>query len=277
MPDIADIRRDFASLAAREPIPLARGALLVAQEEYRELEIDKYLDKLAALAREAEMVVRMGNDTIEKVQLLSHFLFEQKGFGGNRDEYSDPRNSFLNEVLDRRLGIPITLSILYIEIGRRLGLNLFGVGFPTHFLVKAVDERGELIIDPFYDGAILTLEEIRARLTQIYGQPVEVSPAHLKPVGTRQILVRVLRNLKAVYMQKPDSTRALAALDRILLLDPRSLEELMERGALYESLECFKAALDDFQSFLSQAPEHTASETAREAILRLARQVDRIN
>jgi len=277
MPDIPDIRRDFTSLAAREPIPLARGALLIAQEEYPALEPDKYLDKLAALAREAELVVKVGSDTIEKIQLLSHFLFEQKGFEGNREEYADPRNSFLNEVIDRRRGIPITLSILYLEIGRRLGLNLYGVGFPAHFLVKAVDERGELIIDPFYDGAILTLDEIRARLTQIYGQPVELSPAHLKPLGTRFILVRMLRNLKAIYIKNSDSTRALAALDRILLLDPRSLEELMERGALYESLECFKAALDDFQSFLSQAPEHTASETAREAILRLSRQVDRIN
>ena len=277
MPDVADIRRNFAMLAAREPIPLARGALLIAQEQYPDLELDRYLDKIAALAREAEMVVKMGNDTIEKIQLLSHFLFEQKGFEGNREEFSDPRNSFLNEVIDRRRGIPITLSVIYIEVGRRLGLNLYGVGFPTHFLVKAVDERGELIIDPFYDGAILTLEEIRARLTQVYGQPVEVSPAHLKPIGARHILVRMLRNLKAIYLKSADSTRALSALDRILLLDPRSLEELMERGTLYESLECFKAALDDFQSFLSQAPEHTASETAREAVLRLSRQVDRIN
>ena len=277
MADIADIRRDFTMLAAREPIPLARGALLIAREEYPNLDVEAYLDKLSTLAREAELVVKVGDDTIQKVQLLSHFLFEQKGFEGNREEYADPRNSFLNEVIDRRLGIPITLSVIYIEIGRRLGLNLYGVGFPTHFLVKAVDERGELIIDPFAEGAILTLEEIRARLTQIYGQPVEVSPAHLKPVGTRQILVRMLRNLKAVYLQGSDSIKALSALDRILLLDPRSLEELMERGALYEKLECFKAALDDFQSFLSQAPQHTASETAREAVLRLARQVDRIN
>jgi regulator of sirC expression with transglutaminase-like and TPR domain len=277
MPDIADIRRDFVTLAAREPIPLARGALLIAQEEYPQLDLETYMDKIATLAREAELVVKVGTDTIEKIQLLSHFLFEQKGFEGNREEYADPRNSFLNEVLDRRRGIPITLSVLYLEVGRRLGLNLYGVGFPTHFLVKAVDERGELIIDPFYDGTILTLEEIRARLIQVYGQPVEVSPAHLKPVGTRHILVRMLRNLKAVYLKNSDSTPALSALDRILLLDPRSLEELMERGALYESLECFKAALDDFQSFLSQAPENTASETAREAVLRLSRQVDRIN
>ena len=241
-------------LAAREPIPLARGALLIAQEEYPELEVDKYLDKLAALAREAEVVVKMGNDTIEKIQLLSHFLFEQKGFAGNRDEYSDPRNSFLNEVIDRRRGIPITLSVIYLEVGKRLGLNLYGVGFPTHFLVKAVDERGELIIDPFYDGAILTLEEIRARLTQVYGQPVEVSPAHLKPIGTRHILVRMLRNLKAVYLQGGDSTRALSALDRILLLDPRSLEELMERGALYESLNVSRPRSTTFKVFCRKRP-----------------------
>jgi regulator of sirC expression with transglutaminase-like and TPR domain len=277
MSQTVQIRREFAQLAAREPIPLARGALLIAKEEYPELEIDKYVDKLAVLAREAEMVVRMGNDTIEKVQLLSHFLFEQKGFDGNRDEFGDPRNSFLNQVLDRRLGIPITLSVVYLEVGRRLGLNLYGVSFPAHFLVKAVDERGELIIDPFYGGVILGLDEIRARLTEVYGQPVEVAPAHLKPVGARQILIRMLLNLKNIYISGADSIRALAALDRILLLNPRSLEELMERGVLYERLECFQAALDDFQSFLSQAPEHAAAETAREAVMRLTRQVSRIN
>jgi regulator of sirC expression with transglutaminase-like and TPR domain len=277
MSEAAQIRREFAQLAAREPVPLARGALLIAKEEYPELDIDHYLDRLAALSREAEMVVRMGNDTVEKVQLLSHFLFEQKGFDGNRDEFGDPRNSFINQVLDRHLGIPITLSVVYLEVGRRLGLNLYGVSFPAHFLVKAVDERGELIIDPFYGGVILGLDEIRARLTEIYGQPVEVSPAHLKPVGARQILVRMLMNLKNIYLSGADSIRALAALDRILLLNPRALEELMERGVLYERLECFQAALDDFQSFLSQAPEHTAAETAREAVMRLTRQVGRIN
>ncbi len=277
MSDPADIRREFALLASREPVALARGALLIAKEEYPELEADRYLDKIAALAREAEMVVRMGNDTVEKVQLLSHFLFEQKGFAGNRDEYGDPRNSFLNQVIDRRLGIPITLSIIYLEVGKRLGLNLYGVSFPTHFLVKAVDERGELIIDPFYGGAILTLEEIRARLAQVYGQPVEVQPAHLKPVDGRHILVRMLRNLKEVYLKGADSTRALSAFDRILLLEPRSLAELVERGSLYERLECFRAALDDFQSFLSQAPEHPAAENAREAVIRLARLVERIS
>lgn len=272
-----DTRREFANLAAREPVPLARGALLIAREEYPDLDIDAYIDKLATLAREAEPIVRAGADTVEKIQLLSHFLFELKGFEGNAENFGDPRNSFLNEVINRRLGIPITLSLIYLEIGRRLGINLFGVSFPQHFLVKAVDERGELIIDPFSGGRILTLEEIRARLTQIYGQPVELHPNMLKAVGGRHILSRVLRNLKNIYIGGSDWARALSALDRILLLDPRSLDELAERGGLYERLECFKAALDDFQSFLSQAPEHPAAESAREAVMRLVRQVAMIN
>src|ERR1700733_9290819 len=190
-----DARREFSTLTSREPIPLARGALLIAKEEYPDLDIDKYLDKIAALAAEAEPVVAAGADTIEKIQLLSEFLFGNKGFDGNRDAFGDPRNSFLNDVLERRLGIPITLAVLYIEIGRRIGLNLFGVSFTTHFLVKAVDERGELIIDPFNAGAILSIDEIKSRLTQIYGQPVDLNPAMLKAVGARHILGRMLRNL----------------------------------------------------------------------------------
>jgi regulator of sirC expression with transglutaminase-like and TPR domain len=272
-----DTRREFSMLAAREPIPLARGALLLAKEEYPDLDVDQYLEKISALAREAEPAVRAGADTIEKVQLLSEFLFTRKGFEGNRDQFGDPRNSFLNDVLDRRLGIPITLSVLYIEVGRRLGLNLFGVSFPTHFLVKAVDDRGELIIDPFNGGSILSLDEIRARLTQIYGQPVEVQPAMLKSVGARHILVRMLRNLKNIYNSGADWPRTLAALERILMLDPRAVEELLERGTVYERLECFSAALDDFQSFLTQSPEHPAADGARESVVRLMRQVAKIN
>jgi regulator of sirC expression with transglutaminase-like and TPR domain len=272
-----DVRREFSTLAAREPVPLARGALLIAKEQYPELDIEKCLGDLAALAREAEPIVRAGADTVEKVQLLSEFLFVRKGFEGNREHFGDPRNSFLNDVLERKLGIPITLAVVYLEVGRRLGLNLFGVSFPTHFLVKAVDERGELLIDPFNNGMILGLDEIRARLAQIYGQPVDVQPAMLKAVGARQILARMLRNLKNIYTGASDWQHALSALDRILMLEPRAVEELAERAGLYERLECFSAALEDFQSFLTQAPDHPGADTAREAVVRLVRQVARIN
>jgi regulator of sirC expression with transglutaminase-like and TPR domain len=272
-----DARREFSSLTAREPVPLARGALLIAKEEYPDLDVEKYLDQIAELTAEAEPIVQAGSDTIEKVQLLSEFLYARKGFDGNRDAFGDPRNSFLNDVLERRVGIPITLAVLYIEIGRRLGLNLFGVSFPAHFLVKAVDERGELIIDPFNSGSILGLDEIKARLTQIYGQPVELNPAMLKSVGARQILGRMLRNLKNIYASGADWPRSLAALDRILLLEPRAVDELLERAVVYERLECFGPALDDFQSFINQAPDHPNAEGAREAVVRLMKQVAQIN
>ena len=270
-------RTEFARLAAREPIPLAHGALLIAKEEYPDLDVERYLGHLAALGRAAERAVRAAENTVERVQLLSEFLFEQTGFQGNREQYGDPRNSFLNDVLERRQGIPITLSVVYLEVGRHTGLHLYGVSFPSHFLVKAVDERGELIIDPFNGGAILGLEDLRARLNQIYGQPVELKPAMLKAVGARQILARMLRNLKSIYLSGADWPRSLGALDRILILEPRAAEEVLERATLYERLECFGAALEDFQSFLSQAPNHPAADAARESVVRLARQVARIN
>ena len=214
-----DARREFALLVAREPIPLARGALLIAKEEYPSLDVEKYLNALIELGRQGEAIVRAGANTVERVERLSHFLFEQQGFAGNVDEFDDPRNSFLNDVIERRLGIPISLSVIYIEVGRRMGLNLHGVSFPGHFLVKAVDERGELIIDPFNQGRVLGLDDLRSRLRQIYGEEIEVQPELLQTAETRHILSRMLRNLKNIYIVSSDWTRALSALDRILILN----------------------------------------------------------
>jgi regulator of sirC expression with transglutaminase-like and TPR domain len=215
-----EARREFTVVAAREPVALARGALLIAKEEYPDLSVDLYLSRFADLAREAARWVDAGANTVEKIQNLSQFLFEQQHFAGNRDSYGDPRNSFLNEVLDRKLGLPITLSVVYLEVGRRAGLKLEGVSFPGHFLVKAIDDQGELVIDPFNDGAILDLEQLRSRLNQVYGQPVELHPAMLQAATSRQILSRMLRNLKNVYVAASDWTRAMAALVRMLFLEP---------------------------------------------------------
>ncbi len=272
-----DARREFAVLVAREPIPLARGALLIAKEEYPALDVEKYLNTLIALGRQGEAIVRAGANTVERVERLSHFLFEQQGFAGNVEEFDDPRNSFLNDVIERRLGIPISLSVIYIEVGRRLGLNLHGVSFPGHFLVKAVDERGELIIDPFNQGRVLGLDDIRSRLRQIYGEEIEVQPELLQTAETRHILSRMLRNLKNIYIVSSDWTRALSALDRILILEPQSSDEILERAGLYEKLECFQSALDDLRNFLSLFPDHQETDAAREGVMRMARQVALIN
>jgi regulator of sirC expression with transglutaminase-like and TPR domain len=271
------VRSEFARLVAHDPIPLARGALLIAKEEYPSLDVENYLERIANLAAEARATVVSGRNTVEKIQLLSHFLFVAKRFRGNHQNYGDPRNSMLNEVLDRRLGIPITLSVIYLEVGRCLDLNLYGVSFPAHFLVKAVDEHGEIMIDPFGAGAILGRDEILARLARLYGHPVELEPAILRAVGARQILTRILRNLKNIYMASGDWIRMLAALDRILLLDPRAMDERLERAGLYEKLECFRAALDDYQDFLARAPDHPGADSARDSVIRLISQVARIN
>ncbi len=272
-----EARREFTALAASEPVALAKGALLIAKEEYPDLSVDQCLNRLAELAREAERWVGTGANTIEQIRNLSQFLFEQQHFAGNRNSYGDPRNSFLNEVLERKLGIPISLSVVYIDVGRRLGLKLEGVSFPGHFLVKATDDRGELIIDPFNEGAILNLDQLRSRLNQVYGQPVDLHPAMLRAAPARQILSRMLRNLKNIYTAASDWPRAMSALDRILILEPRSIEDLLERAKLYEMLECFQAALDDLQSFLSIAPDHVGAEPAREAVMRLMRQVAKMS
>src|SRR5260370_4426655 len=182
-----DTRREFSMIVAREPVPLARGALLIAKEEYPDLDIDKYLERLAELAREADPVVGRGTNTIERVQLLCEFMFECKGVAGNRENFGDPRNSFLNDVLERRLGLPITLSLVYIEVGRRLGLNLFGVAFPHHFLVKATDDRGELIIDAFNGGTIPGPGRISTPPPTNYRQPVQVQAAMVHSLGPRLI------------------------------------------------------------------------------------------
>jgi regulator of sirC expression with transglutaminase-like and TPR domain len=268
-----DARREFVALVAREPVPLAHSALLIAKEEYPALDVGKYLDALATLARNGESQICAAEDTFERVERLSHYLFEEQGFAGNTNEFDDPRNSFLNDVIERRLGIPISLSVIYIEVGRRLGLDLHGVSFPGHFLVKAVDDLGELIIDPFNQGRILSIDDIRTRLHQVYGEEVEVQPELLKSAEPRQILARMLRNLKNIYVGSSDLTRGLSALDRILILEPRSANELLERSDLYEKLECFQAALEDLQSFLSVSPDHPEVESAREGVIRLMRQV----
>lgn len=270
-----DARQEFAALISRDPIPLATGALLIAKEEYPGLDVGRYAHSLDELAREAEPWAEAGG-VFERVQGLSRFLFEHKGFAGNRLSYGDPRNSFLNEVLERRLGIPITLSIVYLEVGRRLGLSLSGISFPGHFLVGALDDHVQLIVDPFEQGILLTREDLEARLERSYGQPVRIPPAALQAATPRQILARMLRNLKGIYTAASDWPRALGALDRILMLQPRATEHLLERAQLLEMLECFKPALDDLQSFAAIAPEHPAIDAVREKIVQLAREVARI-
>jgi len=208
----------------------------------------------------------------QRIAALNHFLFEELQFSGNVDAYYDPRNSYLNEVLDRRTGIPITLSIVYLEVGRRVGLRLQGVSFPGHFLVKLRVRRGQLVLDPFFGGEPQSVSALRSRLAQLMPQArageIDLETL-LEAASSRQIVARVLRNLKAIYLQAENYTRALAVMNRMLLVVPESAEELRDRGLVYAKLECFRAALADLKNYARRRPDAPDLADVRGQIERL--------
>lgn len=269
----ADARRRFAAIAARPDaeIDLVEAALLVAAEEYRDLDpracrrsLDRLSDGARARVGEAAIGARGGLGPCRVVEALNRYLFEECGFRGNRDAYYDPRNSFLNEVLERRLGIPITLALVYVEVGRRVGLPLVGIGFPGHFLVGCDTPDGRLLIDPFDGGRLLTESDCIAILARLHGRPVPLARHYLSPIGPRAFLVRLLANLKAIYLEREDHGRALAAVDRILLLTPDALEERRDRGLIHIKREAFSLAASELEAYLRARPEaHDREQVSR--------------
>ena len=179
--------------------------------------------------------------------------FDEQGFAGNQSEYYDPRNSLLNHVLDRRTGIPITLSVVYIEVGRRAGLRVEGVGLPGHFIVRVGDDDGAALVDPFH-GTTIDEDDCQQRLDIVYGGQVPLTDEHLRATSTHEILVRLLRNLKAIYTQSQLYARALAVVERILLLAPHALDERRDRGLLLAQLGRFSPAIADLQTYLGFVP-----------------------
>jgi regulator of sirC expression with transglutaminase-like and TPR domain len=248
----------FAALLCREDFCLAEACLLIAQDAYPDLDIAQYLARIDGLA--AKLKSRLSGDAFpaQKVAVLNRYLFDELGFCGNADEYYDPRNSYLNQVLERRTGVPITLSILYMEIGQRLGLRLQGVSFPGHFLVKLRVTGGQLVIDPFCGGEAQSESDLRARLAQLLPQREADTlplPQFLEPATPRQILARVLRNLKGIYLQSEEAQNMLKVMQRMVMVAPHAAEEVRDRGLAYYKLDCFRAALADLQDYLERRPD----------------------
>jgi regulator of sirC expression with transglutaminase-like and TPR domain len=279
-PEARTSARDrFRALIEGSEISLnvAEAALLIAQEEYEGVEIGAYLNVLDDLARSAAQRVAQYNDPGEQVDALNHFVFVEQGFHGNRDDYYDPANSYLNHVLDRRTGIPITLSVVYTEIGQRIGLPLFGVGFPGHFLVKYVGADREILVDPFF-GTRLSGEQCEERLRTMYGPTARLEPSLLRPASPKEILARILRNLKNVYAQREDWHRTLACLDRVLMIEPEAPADLRDRGLTYYRLECFGPALTDLEHFLELTTEEDQTTASVRALIpSLQRAVSQMN
>lgn len=273
-----DLQR-FAALAGG-PGDLAAACLAIAQDEYPDLDVAASLAELDAMA--ATVRSRLAADAFaeQRVAALNHHLFAELGFRGNADAYYDPRNSYLNEVLARRTGIPITLSILYMEVGRRIGLDLQGVSFPGHFLVKLRVRRGDLVLDPFAAGAPRGPGELRERLRDILpgriADEADLTP-YLAATPPRLILARVLRNLKAIYLRTGDADRALAVMNRMLAVVPDAPEELRDRGTLYAQMGAFRAALEDLQGYLRRRPDAPDAGDLRARVVELAAACARLN
>jgi regulator of sirC expression with transglutaminase-like and TPR domain len=258
-------------------IDLARGCLMIAEDAYPGLDVAHYLAELERLAMRLRGKLPQTYGAEERVMALNKFLFDDLGYYGNTDNYYDPRNSYLNEVIDRKTGIPITLAILYMELGRRVGLPLEGVSFPGHFLVRLRLRGGTLVLDPFSGGVPQSEDELRQRLKRVIPQgatggiPVAELPLDqfLEPASKRQILARVLRNLKGIYRQADEPERLLEVLNRILVVNPQARAELRDRGLLYQRLEAFRAAFKDLSEYLECEPDAPDFEEIRAKVMEL--------
>jgi len=208
---------------------------------------------LDTLAARTEVLVGQDRSNSNVLNCLREILFVQEGLRGNAEDYYDPRNSFLNDVLDRKLGIPITLSLIYIEVARRIGFPAFGVGFPGHFIVKHTDSERELLIDPFNAGRILTESHCQELLDRVYGGAVQIQSSFLQVMGKKAIISRMLFNLKGIYYQKEEYPKALSVVERILMLNPGTPSEIRDRGLLYMQTSLFAKALADLECYLATA------------------------
>jgi regulator of sirC expression with transglutaminase-like and TPR domain len=272
----ADARRRFAEEVRRAEIDLARAALLVAaEEEPGRCDVEENLRALESLGAEAR--ARIAGGAGGPVESLNRYLFDELGFRGNEEDYYDPRNSLLHQVLARRTGIPITLSIVYMEVGRRAGLRVEGVGLPGHFVVRAGPPGGGMVlVDPF-TGKTVDEDECQQRLDLIYGGQVTLGEEHLRPVSVRAILARLLGNLKAVYTQARLFRRALAAVERIMLVAPDEPGERRDRGLLLGQLDRLSEAVAETRSYLSLLPEPPDAEQVREQLNKLRARLAQLN
>lgn len=271
----------FASLVQQDDsIPLFEAALAIAQD------VDPQLD-LAATQAEVDMLAaklqrRFASDasSIQKLRLLNHFFYRELGFAGNVNDYYDPDNSYLHRVISTRRGIPISLAVLYMELAQQIGLNVKGISFPGHFLMKLSVQSGDIVLDPF-NGASLSREELEERLEPYFEQhsyPGAIPLSYyLHAAHPREILVRMLRNLKTLFVEHMRWQRVLGVQQRLVILLPDEITERRDRGLAYANLECPQAALQDLEAYLTERPYAPDAEVLRSKLPELREASRRLN
>jgi regulator of sirC expression with transglutaminase-like and TPR domain len=266
--------------AKDEDIPLFSTALLIAKDEYPDLDRVDYETRLHDHVRRLDNLLRDISSAPAQLRCLNQFVFDELGFSGNDQDYYDPRNSYLNDVLDRRLGNPISLAVVQIELAQRLGVPLEGVSFPGHFLVRLPVEEGIVVLDPFQKGRSLDAAELRRR-ARSHLDTHEIDDQRLarmlEPASHRAILTRILRNLKAVYAEREHWDKALRCSDRLLTLDSHQPTEYRDRGNYYRALGHLNAARDDLRRYLALMPQAEDADAIGLALAELGTTLPRLN
>jgi regulator of sirC expression with transglutaminase-like and TPR domain len=278
----SDIIQAFAALVRSEiedeRVDLLRAALTFARVEDPQLDIEHYVRRVVELSARVAKIIQDPDDPAQIISALNVVLFQEEMFRGNTVDYYSPRNSFLHDVLDRRLGIPITLALVYMEVARRVSFQLFGVGMPGHFLLKHYDVDGHsTLIDAFERGSIVTEEDCRQKLDSIYSGQLALQPEFLLPVTRRQMLTRMLNNLRSVYLSQRDFRRAVQIVDLILVIYPRSPEDMKQRAVLRYNLDNYRGALSDFDEYVRMSPDASDAEEIRQTALSLRRSMAMMN
>lgn len=271
-----DVQSSSATPAsAVEDIELLSAALAIAKDEYPTLDTEATAAQVRGLAEALAASVGPGTGLAAKVQALNHFLFEEQGFVGNHAEFYDPRNSYINDVMERRLGIPISLAVLQIECARALDVRLEGISFPGHFLVRVPMDDGILVMDPYHRGRSVGIDELRQRAQPHFGDR-DIDDQQLfhmlSPASNRSIIARMLRNLKGVYAEREQWDKALRCADRLISQDLSAIEDIRDRGLFYLRLGLGPHAIADLRQYLSRVPEAGDAGAVRDALVEAASQ-----
>lgn len=269
-------RRRFEAMAGLpEPLlDLVEASLVIDLEENPRIDIGHHLASVRAWSDAVRQRLEGSRDVERIVETLNRLLFEEEGFHGKNDDYYDPRSALLSEALDRHAGLPITLSVLYIELSRRAGVEAAGVALPGRFLVKFTGPFGVIIVDPFDGGRVLSTVELQKILDGMYGGGVQLREHHLRSFTPKQVLARELAQLKAAYLAQHDLIRAAASIDRLLILDDRDAYEVRDRAALAMQLHAYAQAIDLFERYLALMPSADDRSRVREQIAYLRAWLD---
>jgi regulator of sirC expression with transglutaminase-like and TPR domain len=274
-----DARRHLAELARRgDDFSLAEAALWIAADDLPGVDPAVYLQRLDALAaRVTENSPDSDEDSAERCAALNYVLFHEEGYLGNVSDYQDPRNSYLNEVMDRRTGLPITLSVVFLEVAQRVGLTAHGLNFPGHFLVAVRQPGGLVVLDPFRRGAVLTTDELRERWQRATQRVPPALKSLLAPARRLAIVVRILNNLKLVYLERDEEARAIAAVEKMVLVNPLGAEHHRELGALHLAAHQYSKAIDCLERYLQLAPDAADADTVRQHLRNATQMIARWN